>query len=204
MISYTVEENALKYIEQKLGNLSKKAPMTLKKAVNDTAKQTKKMMDKKAKETYTVKKANFNEVMRVKSATVANQTAVISAKGEALPLTRFKVSKGKKTTKVQVLKKGSLKELKKSNGNIKAFVNNIAAKGQVRKKDSAKGKKGSQVIHNAVAQRDGKARLGIQEKFSNSLPAMLGSARTFGELEPDVKKLLKENIEKHIRAVLEG
>ncbi len=204
MIKYSVEENALKYIEQKLGNLSSKAPSVLKKAVNDTAKQTKKMMSKKAKETYTVKKANFNEVMRIKSATVGNQTAVISAKGEALPLTRFKVSSGKKTTKVQVLKKGNLKELKKSNGDIRAFVNNIAAKGQVRKKDSAKGKAGSKVIHNAVAQRDGKARLGIQEKYSNSLPAMLGSARTFGELEPQVADMLKENIDKHIKALLEG
>lgn len=201
MITYKVEENALKYIEQKLGNLSKKAPMVLKKAVNETAKQTKKKLNKKAKETYTVKKANFNDVMQIEAATVGKLIAVISARGEPLPLSRFKVSKGKKTTKVQILKEGSLKELKK--GDIKAFVNNIANKNQVRKRDTSKGQKGSKVIHTAVAQRAGKERLGINEKYSNSLPAMLGSARTFGELEPDVADLLKKNIDKHINALLE-
>lgn len=39
MIEVIVEDTLIKEIEQKLGNLSKKAPAVLKKAVNDTAKQ---------------------------------------------------------------------------------------------------------------------------------------------------------------------
>lgn len=206
MVAYRVEENALKYIEQRLDGMKKDAPSVLKKAVNETAQQAKKMLAKKAKQQYTVKGANFGAVMQIKSARISSPTATIEAKGEPIPLTHFKVSHGKRTTKVQVLKSGRLKELSVNRGgtDVKAFVNNIARKGQVRAKDTKKGKKGSAVIHYAVAQRDGKARLGIQEKYGNSLPAMIGSKWTFGELEPEIQNVLKENIEKHINLVLGG
>ncbi len=206
MIVQRIEFDGLKYLEQKLDGMEKKGEGIVKKAVNETARQAKKMLAKKAKEQYTVKGANFGAVMQIKSAKVSRPTAVIEAKGEPLPLNRFKVSHGKRAIKVQVLKAGRLKELKvKRDGtDVKAFVNNIARKGQVRAKDTKKGKKGSAVTHFAVAQRDGKARLGIREKYGNSMAAMLGSKWTLGELDPDIRSVLKKNIEKHIDSVLGG
>lgn len=205
MIEFKVEDNALKSIEQKLGDLSRKAPTVMKKAVNETAKDAKRVLAARAKATYTVKKAPFPQEMLITGALVSKPTAVISAKGETLPLTRFKVSAGKKTTKVQVLKEGGLKELKSTRyGEIKAFVNNIADRNQVRKKDTAKGEAGTRVIHKAVAQRKGENRLPIREKFGNSIPAMLGSKRVYGKEQDNIKKMLKANIEKHINQILEG
>lgn len=203
MIEIRVEDNALKKIEQKLGDMSSKAPSVMKKAVNETAKEAKKALAAKAKATYTVRNAKFTSVMKIKSATVGKPEAVISASGEPLPLLQFKVSRGKKVTKVQVIKEGSLKELKKSRGDIKAFVNNIANKNQVRKHDTAKGKAGTKVIHKAVAQREGKERLGIEEKYGNSVPVMLGSKRVFGEEEKNINEILGKKLEKHITTILE-
>lgn len=209
MIEVIVEDAALKNIEQKLGEMASKAPTVVKKAVNDTAKAAKKELALTAKATYTVKKANFTGEMKIKSATTGKREAVIEASGEPLPLIRFKVSAGKKTTKVQVLKVGTLKELKSKKNKrgpegIKAFVNNIARKGQIRSRDTKKGKAGTAVIHKAVAQREGKERLGINEKYSNSIPMMLGSKRVFGEKKEDIAKILRKNLEKHIAIVLEN
>lgn len=207
MISVSVEMDALKEIEQKLDaiGMSGKSASIIKKAVNETARQAKKKLAVKAKATYTVKKGNFSEVMHIRGATTGNLTATIEAKSEPLPLTRFKNSVGKKTTKAQVLRDGSLKELKSTrNGDIRAFMNNIARKGQVRKKDTEKGKAGSAVIHVAVAQREGKERLHINEKYGPSLAAMLGSKHTLGEEEENILADLKESLEKHIKALREG
>ena len=204
MIRMEVQEGSLKEIERKLGNLDKNGRTVLKKAVNETAKSAKRALAIKAKNTYTVKKANFNAEMKITSAKVGAPEAIITAAGEPLPLINYKVSAGKKGTKVQVLKQGSLKELKYSRGDIKAFVNNIAKKGQVRKRDTAKGAKGSAVIHKAVAQREGEARLSINEKFGNSIPAMLASKKVFGEEQDSIRNMLKENLYKHIKQMMEG
>ena len=87
-------------------------------------------------------------------------------------------------------------------GGIKAFVNNIAKKGQVRSKDTAKGKAGSKVIHIAMAQREGKDRLHINEKYGPSLAAMLSG--TYKAQETTIRNDLKNALDKHIASLLEG
>lgn len=207
MIEVRIELDALKEIEKKLDaiGMSGKSASIIKKAVNETARQAKKKLAVKAKESYTVKKGNFSEVMNIRGATTGNLTATIEAKSEPLPLTRFKISTGKRTTKAQILRDGLLKELKSTrNGEVRAFKNNIARKGQIRKKDTEKGKAGSAIIHIAVAQREGKERLHINEKYGPSIAAMLGSKHTLGKEEENIRTDLKESLEKHIKVLMEG
>ena len=128
---------------------------------------------------------------------------VIYAEGEPIPLNKFKISKAGRRVRAQVVKPGHLKELQR--GSIKAFVNNIARKGQTRKKDTAKGNAGTAVRHVAVAQRKGKERLVINEKFSNSIPVMLGSEkRVYGLVEPYIAGDLQDNLRKIVDAAIGG
>lgn len=196
-------------IERNLDEIHANGAMVIKKAVNETARRAKKELAINAKKRYTVKKGNFSGEMQLKSATVSNLTAEITASTPPIPLlegdesgtkANFKVSRGKRAIKAQILKEGSLKEIKISN--IKAFVNNIAKKGQVRSKDTAKGKAGSKVIHIAMAQREGKDRLHINEKYGPSLAAMLSG--TYKAQETTIRNDLKNALDKHIASLLEG
>lgn len=175
----------------------------LKRALRETAKQAREKLVKQAQDSYTVKNAGFKKAMIIRMVSGSVPAAKLRAEGETLPLRSFKVSAGGRTTKAQVLKSGRLKELKR--GGIKAFVNNIARKGQTRKKSSRKGAAGSQVRHVAVAQRQGKERLEIHEKFSNSIPAMLGSEKhVYGIVEPEIGMNLQDNLRKFIDQALGG
>lgn len=201
MITVEVNKASLSYVEKKLGSLKSKAPKVIAKALNKTAKQARKKLAIKAQETYTVKNAGFNKNMKIKNATAGNLEANIEAAGEPLPLKQFKLSKSGSGVKAQVLKSGGLKPLEKSG--IKAFVNNIAKKGQTRKKDSKKGKAGSSVSHAAVAQRKGAARLQIKTFYSNSIPKMIGSEkRVYGIVKPQIKSDLKKNIDAQIKELV--
>ena len=175
----------------------------LRMALRETAKQARERLSKQAQASYTIKNAGFKKAMTIRMVSGNVPAAKLHAQGEPLPLRSFKVSAGGRTTKAQVLKRGRLKELKR--GGIKAFVNNIARKGQTRKKSSRKGITGSQVRHVAVAQRRGRERLEINEKFSNSIPAMLGSEEhVYGIVEPEIGVNLQDNLRKFIDQALGG
>lgn len=203
MIDVAIRLENMSEIEQKLDKLNANAANEIKKAVNETARKTKKELAEGARRRYTAKRPKYSDAMQIRGATVSNLTAELTASTPPIPLVdggtdgskaNFKVSVGKKATKVQILKGGSLKELKV--GGIKAFVNNIARKGQTRKKDTEKGKAGSQVLHIAMAQREGRDRLHINEKFGPSVAAMLGG--TFKAQEHTIREDLQTALEKHI------
>lgn len=175
----------------------------LKKALRMTAEQARQRLADKAQESYTVKDVGFKKEMKIRTSSAGGYSATIRSEGSPLPLIRFKYSKGKRETKVQVVKPGTLKPLRLERGNINAFVNNIAAKDQVRKKTTKKGAKGSAVRHYAIAQRQGKARLHIEEKYGNSIPMMIGSSkRVYGIVQPQIGADLAENLRKFIDEAL--
>jgi len=181
--------------------MKSEAPRVLKNAINETAKQARKELAEEAQKTYTIKNGGFNKAMKLKAASASSLEATIKAKGKPIPLKNFRISKAGGQVRAQVLKSGGLKPLEK--GGIKAFVNNIARKGQKRKKDTKKGKAGTDVRHNAIAQRLTKKRLGIEEKYSNSIPIMIGNEkRAYGVVEPHIQENLQRNVEAQIRKVL--
>ena len=203
MIEITINRNTLGQIETRLGRMQNQAPSVLKNAINQTAKQARKDLASEAQKKYTIKNAGFNRAMRLKAASVSNMEAVITSSGAPIPLKNFRVSKAGGRVRAQVLKSGGLKELEV--GGRKAFVNNIARKGQTRKRDTAKGGKGTQVKHMSVAQRLTEKRLHIKELYSNSIPIMIGNEdRVYGVVKPNIQDNLQRNIEYQIRKVLGG
>lgn len=203
--------------------MEKEAGNVLKKAINDTAKQAQSSLAKKAKESYTVKISGFKRYMKIKKASKSVPVATITATGQPIPLVHFKFSPAKPpepkepdenseqsgkgvtdnvTLKVKVLKKGGYKKLVGKSNYKSPFFNNIAKRGQVRNRDTKKGKKGSAVIHKAFAQREGKKRLGIHELYSVSVPQMIKSEHVYGKIEPEICENLEKNIQKHIEKVI--
>lgn len=203
MIEVTYDRNMLAKIEKKLGKMKNEAPKVLKNAINRAAKQARKELASEAQKTYTIKKGGFSKAMKLKPASAGNLEATIKARGAPIPLKDFRISKAGGKVRAQVLKSGSLKPLEK--GGIKAFVNNVAGKKKEQAEGTRKGKAGAAVKHNAVAQRLTEKRLGIEEKFSNSIPVMLGNEkRVYGVVEPHIQENLKRNIEMQVRKVLGG
>lgn len=203
MIEITYDRNMLSKVERRLGRMKSEAPKVLKNAINQTAKQARKDLATEAQKTYVVKVGSFNKEMKIKGATTGRMEATIKATGEPLPLRSFRISKAGGRIRAQVLKSGGLKPLER-NG-IRAFVNNVAKKNQKRKRDTEKGKKGSQVTHVAVAQRLSKKRLEIKTLWGNSIPVMIGNEkRVYGIVKPHIKENLRRNVEAQVRKVLEG
>lgn len=178
-------DDKLNYVEKRLGDLSNKAPKVICKSINETAKWARAELAKEAQKTYLVKSGQFNKNMKIENARYSNLEATIKSQGAPMELYAFKYSVGKKATKAQVLKSGSLKKLEKSG--IRAFVAKFASG------------------HRTIAQRQGKERLPIKVLFSNSIPKMLGNEkRVYGVVRPEIQKELNKRIKTHIKKVLEG
>ena len=190
ILRFEFDEDLLHTIEDALGSMKNESRRVLKNAVNDTARDAKKDLAKKAQETYAVKQGRFTKAMKTQNATLSDPTATINVTGEQMELKDFKVSPATYKTgpdkpdilKAKVLLSSSLKGLIKSNN--KAFL--------------VKFRSG----HVSVAQRYYKSRLPIKKLLSNSIPTMIGSKeRVFGVLVQEIYNTLMGNIIKEIERV---
>ena len=183
-----------------MNGLQKESNAILKKAINDTAKQSRKSLASEAKQTYAVKVSGFNKSMTIKNATVSKLEATIKSKGEAMELGQYKAQPFRVATgasrpkqiKAKVLTQSSMKSL--ISGDIKAFV--------------AKFKSGKV----AVVERDESRRMKSNPKkaflkklLSPSIPQILGNEKkVYGKVEPEIENLLSENIRRELQKVMEG
>ena len=186
-IEFEVDRTQLERIELKLKNCRDKAPLALKNAVNATARDAKKDLANKAKETYAVKSPRFKKAIAQKNATKSKPTAILKITGKVNELADFKYkeNEGANAARGKVLKSGGLKTLQK--GDLKAFITKF---------DSG---------HVAVAQRMTSARLPVKKLLSPSIPTMIGSeAKVYGVVKPNIQKNLQKNIQKQIDKILGG
>ena len=121
MIEFEVDQTQLQRIELKLKDMKARAPQALKNAVNATARDAKKDLADKAKETYAVKSPRFKKAIAQKNATASNPTATLKITGAVNELADFKYKDNTSTdaARGKVLKASGLKSLQK--GNLKAF-----------------------------------------------------------------------------------
>ena len=110
MIEYQVDEQMLEEVQAKLGEMSRKAPTVISRALNKVAVTA----------TYTVKSGGFKKDMTIRKASAGRLEAVIHSQGKPLSITKFHTTAPKKTgAKANIIKGGGLKQL--IYGNIKAF-----------------------------------------------------------------------------------
>ncbi len=191
MIVAEFEPGSLSSLQSKLNKLGADAPKALRTAINQTAKQANKDLAAEAQKTYVVKQSTVTKAMKIQNATVSKLEAVINAKGSPQALSGFKVtpatprygSRRPSVVKARVLQKNSPKSLEK--GGIKAFVTKF------------------QSGHVAVAERQGKERIPINQLYSLSVPAMLGNEkRVYGVVGPSIESNLQKNVEKQVEKYL--
>ena len=187
MIEFEVDQTQLQRIELKLKDMKAKAPQALKNAVNATARDAKKDLADKAKETYAVKSPRFKKAIAQKNATASNPTATLKITGAVNELADFKYKDNTSTdaARGKVLKASGLKSLQK--GNLKAFITKFGSG------------------HVSVVQRKGTSRLPLKKLLSPSIPTMVGNeAKVYGIVKPNIEKNLQKNIQKQIDKILGG
>ena len=191
-IKFEFDQITVKDIEKKLGRMKSEAPRALKNALNKTAKDARSDLAKKAQETYAVKVGGFSSRMKIKPATAGNLEAVIETRGKPVEMRYFSHRGGRKGAQLYVT---IIKGFQKSMGR-RSFYNKISKKGQ-----SGSG-------HMAIAKFVGGSkeqpnRLKIEEKYSVSVPQMIGSKRrVYGVLEPNIQEHLRNNVDKQVSKIL--
>lgn len=187
LIEFEVDQTQLQRIELKLKDMKAKAPQALKNAVNATARDAKKDLANKAKETYAVKSPRFQKAIAMKNATAAKPTATLKITGAVNELAdfKFKANEGTNAARGKVLKSSGLKTLQK--GNLKAFIAKFGSG------------------HTSVVQRKGASRLPLKKLLSPSIPTMVGNeAKVYGIVRPNIEDNLQKNIQKQIDKILGG
>lgn len=190
-------------VERMLGDMKKKAPSTLRNAVNATARKMRTQLHQQAKKVYVTKEYNYKNEMEIRKASTSTLTARIRTSGERTALSKHKVSperlahgKGRpKKYKAKVLRQSTLTVMQ--DGDLKSFL--------VRFKSG----------HLALVQRNPKEEyenpderikqygLGadlsrIVEKRTLSIAEMLGSSKVYGVVEPEMGDLLQTEIERFV------
>lgn len=227
MIIY-VEQEVYDRLNSRLKDMTEKMPAVMKGTINDTAKEARGRILKKAKENYVVKENRFNRAMSIEYATERHWGAVIETKGNPLPLYDFRIRKNRGITaaKAKVLTNSSLKELTlkgADNGkDLKAFVQKVKkgkSKGHYgifqripsnereelqRRIDKEKKKK--VIRNNDLIERLGKRvrKRYIRQLYSLSIPQMVEGEKVYPMAEKAISEGLRENLEKHIALMMEG
>lgn len=194
-IRFEFDEISVENIRKKLGRMGDKAPTVMKRAVNDTARQARRDLAKKAQQAYAVKAGGLANYVKIKNATNGDLEAILRISGKVLPITQkyFSVQGGhgprgpylrtliKRSSGVQTWGPG-------------AFHNTIS------KKENRKG-----AGHKGVAERLGKERFPIETKYTVSIPGMFANEKeVYGAVEPHIQSNLMANVERHIGVILGG
>lgn len=186
MIRVEVDQESLRYVQNRLGLMQRKAPQVISAALNDTARSARVKLATKARETYTVKSANFKGEMKIRRATYSRLTAEIKSQGKPLKLASFRTSAGSRTS-------GAKANVVKGRG-LQAIVSRITGN---------KAFKGSGSLNGQIYQRRGKSRYPLKVFSSNSIPVMIGNEeKVYGIVEPKIKSDLQKNMERQIKRLV--
>lgn len=189
MIYIEVEQDSLRYAQQRLGKNSAQAPFAICNAANQTATWARRELLAAAQKRYTVSSGGFNKNATIKRASPSTLTAIIRVKGATLMLPRFKTSAPKSGAKAAVLAGSGLQTLIYG-GNIKAFKGSVTAG-----KSSA----------GAIMQRRGPSRLPVKVLHGPSVPKMVEMVYT-GKSETGLKMkieaMYQAKLDAQIRKVL--
>jgi hypothetical protein len=165
---------ALEYVQRRLGDLQKKAPMVIRTAINKTAKEAKKKDERITKKMYT-SKSDINSLNFIK-ATTGNLEAILEDRGENISMTHFNHYVGKR--------------------GISAVINTTHGRQTVAKYGN------KAFMGDTIFVRRRSTRFPIDKMASISSPVMHGNPQTFGTMEDETLQKLYENIEKELERIL--
>lgn len=196
----TYDTAEMRSLQNRLGSLGGKANLIMSRAANRAASTARTVMKRQAAERYFISQKRVADATKIRNATTANPTAVITAKEYSPNLYKFKVSPGRiarppksagvksrkppKFYSSQVEKSGGREALSMSpkpfvaqmkNGNIGVFQ---------RKTDSPRSK--------------------LKGKYGPAIPQILKNEEVMGRVEEESTKMLLKRIEHEMDRVLKG
>ena len=207
MITYLVNMDDLREIEQYLGMARDKSKTILRSAINDTAKDTMKLLLDETVKRYVMKRSKLKKTMGLSKATAGHLSAVIAVTSPTNELYDFKVSPKKyvhpldfankpKVYKGKVLKSAALSKLVlrpgASRDKYKAFVVKYQS-GHITIGQRVPGKRMKSKPHKEF----------VKTLLSPSAPTMMGNEKgVYGVVQPQMHDLLvghiARRIEKHL------
>ena len=204
MIHLQVEMQDLTQIESALGMMKDKSKYVLRAAVNDTARQTVRLLVDGAGKKYYMSNADVTKSMSVRKATVRTLTAIVASEGHANELYDFKVSPR------TYIRGGGV------SGGYKGNVRRDRKAGRLALRPGAVGDQYKAFVvryrsgHMTVGQRVPGERMksnprkeAVKTLLSPSVPTMLGHEQgVYREVEPRIQELLQKSIQEQIRKFL--
>lgn len=207
-------------LNRQLKAVPERIPEVLRKAINSAAQFAKKDTPERIKKEYTLKRASERvrqSIAAYEPARGKHYQATIRFEGRPEPLYDFHVRKNgvRVSAKANALRSSSLKDLTVVDGGktLKAFVQKIETdKGThhvgVFRRLTRKEAKEQQKYFDELAKNGGKKketkRNAIKQLYSTSIPQMVKNDGVYPKIEADIKEKLRENLDKHIAAVMRG
>lgn len=200
----SVSFDGLEDLIAKLNGLSKtETKKIIKAAVNDTAKEARKLIANQTYKIYQTKKKGITSTLSVKKASVSKPESAVVSRGtirdpleyKATPTTMAAQQKRKIAAKAKILRSGKLKRLEVDGR--KAFVTEFKWNPILNRMNATP--------HVAVAQRTGDDPNNprkIKTLYSPAIPIAIGSERTLSIIQPLIRQSLADNLSKHIEEVM--
>lgn len=203
MITYQVNMDDLREIEQYLGMTKDKSRLVLRSVINDTAKDTKSLLINETVKRYHLKRSYIKKTVGVSKATTGHLSAVIAVVSPTTELYDSKVSPRKyvhpldfahkpKVYKGKVLRTNPLSKLVLKPGNAKdqykAFVVKYQS-GHITIGQRVPGKRMKSKPHKEF----------VKTLLSPSVPTMMGNEKgVYGVVQPQMHDLLVKHIASRI------
>lgn len=176
-----VDADALRDVEQRLGQFANRAPNVIASSLNRTVTNITSNISKETRAKYHVKTADIKETIRVTKANKSSLAAEVRSRGEPIPLDHFKVTpktvnpKRKSQLKIAV-KKDGIKQV------LGAFIANL------------NGVK--------VFKRENDKRLPIARLFGPSIPQMIGNEGTVEKINQNAQVTYETRLDHEINRIL--
>jgi len=180
-VSVDVDRRLLNDVRDRLGEMSNKAPNVISKSLNRALTNVAANVSKETRKEYNIKAGDVKHTLSKTRASKSALTAIVSSKGNPIPLDKFKVSprtvqpNRKRAIKIGV-KKGGMK------ATLGAFVSDI---------------NGIKVF-----KREGKKRLPINRLYGPSVPQMLANEEIRNKINGEGAETFNRRLDYEINRIL--
>ena len=187
-----IKEAGIDQIEERLGDLRRKAPAILKASINETTRFAKKKVSAEIKKKYAInqRKVNITEKLAVKTARMGDMSGIVSSKGPRISRRYFTYTAQKKGIKSKIYRNETPEILKNEYG--KAFINNLSS--EWARADISDIKQ--------IIMRSTRKRLPIVKQTGPSVSHMIKGV--INVTDPEITRTLEEAINRRIERTLKN
>lgn len=187
-----IKISGIEDVEKRLGNMRRKAPEVVSRAINRAATTAQKNAAQETAKIYYIKSGDVRSTIKIVKSSKSNLKAAVISSGYKIALSKFRVSPktrprptkrgySPKVYKAGVEKAGGMKAL---DGNPKAFITTL--------------KSG----HVGMFERESDTSLPIKQLFGPAVPQMIGNEKTMKKINKEANETLEKRINHEIENIL--